>query len=569
MRFRSTTSLLLLVVPLALAACRDSLEPTIANSPARVAQAVLVPGDTGIRDWNLLADSVLWRYIVESDSTATVGIKAPGSAKGFEKGKVLVSQHAWMGAKAAIAAVSGLRVIKSDTLIPWSRVRISSPEAIATLRALPFVEYIEPAYIVPQRIPFWANSGCGYDQWFGEYDTTPSGDILPVTYKWMRIDRAWAYSTGENVWIGLTDTGADEQQYDLGAGFSSGQSTNRSIWRTSTDGSSSQLNPPCSHGTRMAGVLAAPLNGYGVVGVAWKSNLASIRQANTVMDVNSNDAQQAIRDAAIHGATVIVTAWQSINWMNAVENEIELWYYGYDRMFVGAAGTWKPCDLTSSNNVIFPAEMVEVLAVSPANWDGSKPCTAAYGPELDVIAYHKQPTTGSAAWGSTPVSIEESSNAAGVVGGIAALVRSRYPTMSAPAVMSRIWSTSGVACAMPSSWQRLVNAEAAVGGLCFVNGDFHTSSEITFWNETPDPTYLELRVEVTGGVGPIEITWNNGAVGPTATYAFANLGFDYITGATVYLRDTGTANPALAFNKRIEVYDRTCTPPSNEITCTW
>jgi len=85
------------------------------------------------------------------------------------------------------------------------------------------------------------------------------------------------------------------------------------IWRTNTDGTSGQVSSACSHGTRMAGVLAAPMNGYGVVGVAWKSSLASVRQAGRIWDVNSYDAQQAIRDAAVRGSTVIVMAWQSIN----------------------------------------------------------------------------------------------------------------------------------------------------------------------------------------------------------------------------------------------------------------
>lgn len=549
-----------------LAACRDSLGPAIHTAPVAVAPILVEQGDTGIRDWNLLADSILWRHIVSSDSTAAVGIKAPGSSKGFDRGRVLVAQQNWNAAKAAIAAVPGLRVIRADTLVPWSRVRIASPAAITALRSLPHVEFVEPAYIVP-RIPFWADIGCEYEQWTGSYDLTASGDILPLTYKWMRIDRAWAYSTGENVWIGLTDTGADETQYDLGFGFSTGQSSNRLIWRANTDGTSGQGSSACSHGTRMAGVLAAPMNGYGVVGVAWKANLASVRQSGWVGDVNYNDAQQAIRDAANHGSTVILMAWQSFDFYSVIRNEVQLWYYQYDRMFVSSAGT-SLCPLTQ-NNVFFPAEMVEVLAVSASDWDGARPCKAHYGPELDVVAYHNQPTTGSASWLQTPVKVGESSNGAAVVAGIAALVRARYQSMTAPQVMSRIWSTSGSACAMPSTWHLLVNAEAAVGGPCFVNEDFHHGREIIFTNETPNPTYHEFWIEATGGAGPIEIIWSNGTVDPRATYAFANLGYDYSSSISVTLRDTGTGNAALAFSKQLDIYDRTCVPQPPAVECVW
>lgn len=466
---------------------------------------MVAPSDTGIRDWNLLPDSILWRYIVESDSTATVGIKAPGSLKGFDKGRVLVSPESWTGAKAAIAAISGVRVVKSDTLIPWSRVRLSSPQTLATLRALPFVQYVEPAYIVPRQTPFWA-SGCDYNAWTGDVDRTPSGDIISRTYEWMRIDRAWAYSAGENIWIGLTDTGADEAQSDLGSGFSSGQSTNRYIWRTNTDGTSGQTSSACSHGTRMAGVLAAPMNGYGVAGVAWKSNLASVRQAGWMGDVNEIDAQQAIRDAAVRGSTVILMAWQSFDFSNAIHDEVQLWHYPpNDVLFVGAAGT-SECWMEQSN-VFFPAEMGEVLAVSAAESDGSRPCSAHYGPEVDVIAYHGQPTTGSASWGDTPVIVEETSNASAVVAGVAALVRARYPYKNAPGVMNQIRTTAHIACGMPDSWHRLVNAEAAVGGLCLVGGLIDGPGGVQFTDDQPDEIYADYSVNVTGGVGPIEYRW--------------------------------------------------------------
>jgi len=259
--------------------------------------------------------------------------------------------------------------------------------------------------------------------------------------------------------------------------------------------------------------------------------------------------------------------------MNVVENEIELWYYTYDRVFVGAAGTWSPCDLTNSNNVIFPAEMIEVLAVSPANWDGSKPCSAAYGPELDVIAYHSQPATGSAAWGSTPVSISESSNAAGVVGGIAALVRSKYPSLTAPAVMSRIWSTSAGACGMPSAWHRIVNAEAAVGGLCLVDGLISGPSSISFDGPEPGVEYGNYSVTVTGGNGPIEYSWREGTeTGPTHTHTFLDPGWDYTAHVDVIIRDAGTTNPALTFRKLVYVYSASgsgtpCTPEPPAIAC--
>lgn len=388
----------------------------------------------------------------------------------------------------------------------------------------------------------------------------------------MRIDRAWAYSAGEGVGIGLTDTGADEAQYDLGSGFTSGQSMNRVIWRTNTDGTSGQSSSACSHGTRMAGVLAAPMNGYGVAGVAWKSSLGSVRQAGWMVDVNAYDARAAIRAAADHGSTVILMAWQSFDSYNAIRDEIvRLYYPPNDVLFVGAAGT-SPCWM-SQNWVVFPANMSEVFAVSAAEWDGSRPCMSHYGPEVDVIAYHDQPTTGSAPWGQTPVQVKESSNASAVVAGVAALVRARYPYMNAPAVMDRIKSTGHIACGMPDSWHRLVNAEAAVGGLCLVGGLIDGPGYIIFTDSQPDVIYADYSVTVTGGVGAIEYAWSEGPeTGATHTHRFVNPGYAYTAYVYVTIRDTGVGNPGLTFRKSVYVSSATgsgapCTPEPPAVEC--
>jgi hypothetical protein len=54
----------------------------------------------------------------------------------------------------------------------------------------------------------------------------------------------------------------------------------------------------CGHGTRMAGVIAAPDDGRGVMGVAWGANLVNVRHANGVANVSSSDARAAVRPPA-------------------------------------------------------------------------------------------------------------------------------------------------------------------------------------------------------------------------------------------------------------------------------
>lgn len=525
--------------------------------PSASIQGAALP-DTGIKNWNALSTADLWRYLVASDTLAAVGLRAPGQARGFKDGHVLLTSREWDDAKAAVFAVAGARPVKADTLIPWVRVKLRDTTALRTLRNLPFVQYVEPALVTGTR---WLDSGCDQESWPHGYDVTSLGDAQPYTYHWMQIDRAWDYSQGAGVWVGLSDTGVDRLQPEFGDQFSSGASAPREIWRTSTTATDGQTSPQCSHGTRLAGVIAAPMNGSSVVGVAWKANLAAVHHSDQLWNVDATDAQQGIRDVGDHGAKVIEMAWQSVNFLNTVESEIKYWYYQRDVVFVGAAGTYHPCSLTSSNNVVFPAEMYEVIAVSPANWDGSRPCSAGYGPELDLVAIHNQPTTGEGA-SSGLVSVGESSNASAVVAGIAALIRSREPSLSNVQVQVRLEQTSGRQCSSRDSWHKLVNALAAVGGPCVYRGDIApydaASINLTFDGTTGDTIWYDFSISATGGGAPLQIVWSNGQTGSSARYYFARGTYD--AAASVWVADPSVNATPLYFSKPVHAYD-VCSDP--------
>lgn len=527
--------------------------------PLSVASLSQVTADTGVRDWNALSTAELWRYLVASDSLAAVGLRAPGQEHGVINGRPMLSEAQWEDGRRAVFAVAGVRAIKADTLLPWVRVKLSDTTALRVLRSLPFVEYVEPALVVDPR---WQDSGCSQDAWPHGYSLTSLGDALPYTFHTMQIDRAWEYSQGAGVWIGLVDTGVDRLQPEFGAQFSSGASQPREIWRTSTTGTDGQTSPQCTHGTRVAGVIAAPMNGTSVVGVAWKANLASAHHSSQLGNVSATDAQQAIRDVGEHGARVVELAFQSVNWLNAVEDEINYWWWWRDVVFVGAAGTYTAsCYFQSSNNVMFPAEMDAVIAVSAAGWDGSKPCTAGYGPELDLIAIHNQPTTGVGA-SSGLVSVGQSSNASAVVAGVAALVRSREPHLINEQVQSRLVDTGGRRCSSQNSWHILVNALAAVGGPCVYRGDIApydaATINITFDAGTPDTVRTDVSIWATGGSAPLEITWSNGQTGPNARYTYAR--GTYQSTIQVNVRDPGINGSVLNFRKVVHAYDA-CSDP--------
>ncbi|MCC6929323.1 MAG: S8 family serine peptidase [Gemmatimonadaceae bacterium] len=265
------------------------------------------------------------------------------------------------------------------------------------------------------------------------------------------------------MWIGQTDTRVNTHP-DFSTAWVSGQSAGRQPLRYTRTIPGTSV--PCSHGSRVASIIGSPRNGAGMQGVAWKANLYAVHFNDGVWELSGTDAYQAIADAVNFGSKVITMAWSAISNHHAIANLIHDATINRDVVFVGAAGTSKAG--LSQNNVVFPAELSDVLAVSAADFNGFRDNQSHYGPELDIVAY--QPTTSVGATAGALANAGSSSSATGLVGGVAALVRARYPTWTSSQVRSRLVNTAGIACGASTSFGPIVNAEAAVGGICVPQG---------------------------------------------------------------------------------------------------
>lgn len=451
-----------------------------------------------------MSDDSLWHYVALADSTAIVGLKAPGGIRGVYQGRVLLDAEEWRGAKQALAALTGATVLEENERLPNVRVKVRDAQTLAQIRKLPVVDYVEPAKL---REGFSFSIGCSYDLASGRTVTYSGiGDIIPWTYKFMGIPEAWKITNGSGKRVGLTDTGIYWSGEQMRQNVRAGQSANRHVTYTHTTNYQDPYiaDDGCSHGPRMAGVIAAPRDDSGPVGVAWGAHFVSVRHNDDITVFDTWYAAQAIRKAAENGSDIIVMAWGSPDyWFNSIEDEIHYWHYTHQRLFVGAAGTYSQCiEYIFRNNTFFPAEVPEVIAVTGVNDDGNLPCNVAHGPGVDLAGHIGQATTGR---NSEVVSVEGSSNATGVVGGMAALVWSRYPWMSRDQVRQRLESTASRAHHRDGDigWG-IVHAYKAVGG---------------FYNlRTDGPTCLS-QYETGNGVsltampygdGPFTYRWSNG-----------------------------------------------------------
>ncbi|HEY7769462.1 S8/S53 family peptidase [Longimicrobium sp.] len=451
----------------ALAACSDADQPVAPDVQpvlGRSGQPVPTRQEQRAGTFIELSDAQLWTAVQEGGGRVMVGLKAPGGARGVWQGKVLVDRGTWTQGSAAVLAQPGVQLIEADDLLPRVQVRVSDAGALSTIRKLPMVDYVEPVLVAGDLHAFAGTGGCGYGgAWTGDRQYTATSDIYSQKFTGMNIPSAWTLSAGAGMTIGLIDTGLSSGQRQFTSTFATGSSTGRTI-RFMKVASQPSVYDDCGHGTRMAGIIAAPWDGRSVGGIAYKANLISVRQASGVAAVSSADAAESVRIAASNGSRVIVMAWESLNWWWQVSDEIEYWHYNRPILFLGAAGTSGCGDGILDSNVVFPADMPEVMAVTGITYPGGGvPCGIHRGEDVEITAYLDVPSTGQ--YTADVVTMGGSSNATAVVGSIAALVWSRTPTLTRDQVRARI-QQSGAFYPSRHSEQGygLINALKAVRG---------------------------------------------------------------------------------------------------------
>ncbi|PYG99730.1 peptidase S8 [Arthrobacter stackebrandtii] len=283
------------------------------------------------------------------------------------------------------------------------------------------------------------------------------------------IEAAWKVSKGEGVKVAVIDSGVDKSHPDLKGAMGPGTDISGA---GDADGSKGIGAEP-EHGTLVATMLggrghktASPTakpsakpkakssasakateepeagGPDGVIGVAPEAELLSVSVwlgSDNPSGKNIDDQiPAAVKWAVDQGAKVInmslgstSTAWPQ-SWDDAFAYAEQR-----DVVIVAAAGNRK----SGSEQVGAPATIPGVLAVGGLDRDGSASVdSSSQGISLGVSAPAEDligglPGGGYAQWSGT-------SGAAPIVSGVAALIRSKYPDMSAAQVINRIISTA-------------------------------------------------------------------------------------------------------------------------------
>ncbi len=476
---RNPLALSLLVLFLIVGCAKEDItkSPTFQNSGDPLSKAELNDfiensiERNGTFHWSSVDDHFLWSAAMQSDSLFAIGYQTRGTDDLNSKiHQINIESTAWVEIREEILNIILEGEQKIDPTItmedllphglpkvlPSMAVRISNFETVERLRMMPeVIRYFESmSYSLPSMVSSQGRSSSGCD---GDPDyNINSGDFTTITPNVKRswhmtssdVQGAWGTTTGDGVTICVIDSGASDDQENLGSQFNSGDSQGRTVEKYSTHYSGwwwwRSLDSPhdqCGHGTSMCGLAAAPRGTDGnALGVAYNSDLISIRAVEDVV-INTSDEKEGVKDALILAGnrTDVKVISMSIGtpfWSGTVADGI---YYAYNngKMIVAAAGT--SFSWTSWYGVIFPANMSQTVAVTGVkdNTENMDRCETCHdGPEVDFVMVMERSSDdnrhaiGLALDTNQPKYIGGSSAATASVAGIATLVFSNNPGAS-------------------------------------------------------------------------------------------------------------------------------------------
>jgi type VII secretion-associated serine protease mycosin len=285
-----------------------------------------------------------------------------------------------------------------------------------------------------------------------------SADAVRNTEMWvlneLNVQPVWASTQGRGVTVAVLDSGVDGSVSDLVGSVIQGPNF------------SGVDTPPSSsgwgvHGTWMASLIAGHGHGFddgdGIIGVAPQSRVLSIRVITDKADPNyaefehetasqsQGELADAIRYAVSHGAGVISMSLgyslQSRQVRAALQDAFD-----HNVVVVASAGNSGGLASASTDGQApysFPADYPGVLAVGAVNEDGQPASFSSQNLSVQVAAPGSQvPAQGRDGqyW-----LVSGTSPACALTAGVAALIKSRYPKLSDPQVISAITSSTSSA----------------------------------------------------------------------------------------------------------------------------
>ncbi|MEU8896890.1 type VII secretion-associated serine protease mycosin [Nocardia sp. NPDC048505] len=310
------------------------------------------------------------------------------------------------------------------------------------------------------------------------------GTSIPTAQRSLDLERAWKFSKGAGQVVAVIDTGVVRHPRLPGLMAEGDFVANPGDGTEDCD----------AHGTFVAGIIAASqVEGQGFAGVAPEARIMTIRQTSTKYQkegASRDKPADALPEGYGYVSTMASAVVRAVDKGATIINISEVWcgpqndadgvlgaalQYAVERdvVVVAAAGNTDTCK--TENKVIDPLNPTAdpwsnvSLNVAPARWDeyvlsvgsidsnGAPSKFTVAGPWLSVAAPGENMTSlnpildDKGQWGTSIGKLNErgeqspisgTSFAAPIVSGVVALVRARFPELSAREVMKRIQATA-------------------------------------------------------------------------------------------------------------------------------
>lgn len=243
----------------------------------------------------------------------------------------------------------------------------------------------------------------------------------------LNAQAAWDTTKGEGVTIAILDSGIDTGHPDLAANLVPG-------WNTYNN--NADVSDACGHGTAVAGSAAAILNnGQGLSGIAGGAKIMPVRIAfndpvNGCYAYYSTIAS-GITWAADHGAKVVNVSYGGASGSSTVQNAANYLRSKGGLVFISAGNDYSESTI--------PANGSTIVVSATDEWD-NKASWSTYGNFVSIAAPGENIWTTS--MGGNYGQWRGTSFASPIVAGVAALVMSTNPKLTADEVQNILFTTA-------------------------------------------------------------------------------------------------------------------------------
>ena len=363
-----------------------------------------------------------------------------------------------------------VKIDASELIFPFSenkefnkiyKVAFSEPIEISKFRNIAGIEYIEQDFGVTADQIYVSDPA---------YTQSPTDQEKQWWLAKVRVPEAWEVTRGsDSVTVAVLDTGIDGLHEDLGRGIGAGYAS-----YCQAGGSSGQCqvhikgsvaaggnSDDNGHGTIVAGIIAArPNNGHGIAGINWNVRVLPVKVLDRNGSGTSSDVASGIAWAVDNGADIINMSLggTSISDSSVLTEAVD-YAFKNNVLIVAAAGNdsalvgsdldvdrvFPVCSDGANNQVLgVAATDINDKKASFSNYgraciDIAAPGTAYFNSRNDqkgiLSTYYdpERPTRN-----NLYVFASGTSMATPIVTGVAALVRSLHPDMTAAALRDRI-----------------------------------------------------------------------------------------------------------------------------------